>query len=473
MGRTLGRTRERAFWWTVAGLLPLAYASSYVAIGPTPAEGCSGSPAEERVGVTYFSATAEEASVGRDGFFAFYASIANTTAEAALAGITVEVLDANGEPVPGETVLISEDDDDDGTSGLTLGWSATGAAGEGGEVLAFHASAMNTNEPVTLDATLTVVDIEPELTLPSVEVSGWTRARHDGGPRVDCYAFDSCSNPFDFGAEFVDRLHMNFEVGPLTPEVLVLWEFEWLSVAGKGVLLSDSSPFRPGDGFSSSLMFEHEEEELCVRLRGRDLHTGDTMERELCASPSGELDERTYDSIRECEEPPPGYFERWCLATEGEELGYETECEPYLNPSTGTGGSGGASSGTGGASEPGAGGTGSGAKGGTTGGGGRPTGAGAAAGSTATGEPPVAGSSGSGDGPSDDGGLATAGAPSDGEAGSSKGSKPVLTEAGCGCRAAGGERGDSRLGGAGLAVLAVGLGLRRRRERRAAFAARS
>jgi MYXO-CTERM domain-containing protein len=470
MGRTLGRARERAFWWTVTGLLPLAYASSYVAIGPTPVEGCSGAPAEERVGVTYLSAPVEEANVGRDGFFPFYASTASTTAEDALADITVEVRDGSGELVPGETVLISEAPDDDDTSRLTLGWSATGSAAADGEVLTFHASATNTSEPVTLDATLTVVDVEPELTLPSFEVSGWTRARHDGGARVDCYAFDSCSNPFDFGAEFLNRLHMKVDVGPLIPEVMVLWEFDWLPVSGKGALLSDSSPFEPRNGFSSRLVFEQEEEELCLRLRGRDLHTGDTTERELCASPSGEIEERTYDSVRECEEPPPGYLERWCLATEKEDLGsHAEECEPYLNPSTGTGGSDG--SGSGGTSEPGTGGTG----GGATGGGGRATGTGAVAGSTGTGEPPAAGSSGSGDEPSGDGGPASAGSSSDGEEvdHDTVVSKPVLTEGGCGCRAAGGGGADSWLGGAGLVGLALGLGLRRRRERRAAPAPRS
>jgi MYXO-CTERM domain-containing protein len=457
-----GSKRGFAFWGAVAGLLPLAYASSYVAVGAGPAEGCSGAPAEEAVGVLYLSSRGldEDARVDRNGFFPFWASIANVDKSAALDAITVEVRDESGELVPGETVFIKEERDDAWRSELTLGWSASEPR-RGDEVLAFHATATNSVDSVTLDVELSVVDVEPELALPSFEVTEWTRVKYDAGPEIGCHGFESCSESSGFGSELHDARRMTLQASSVMPEVLVLWEFEWVPVSGKGNrVYSDPDPFTGySPGLQAWLTFAAGLEEYCVRLRGRDLRTADTREQEICASPSADSKEVTYDSIRSCFEPPEGFLERWCLnADELDVAAYEDECAPYLMPSAGSGGSGGASSGTGG--------SGASSSGGTASGGSSGKGMGSAP------EPPLADAgapmpdddAGSNEDPPD--GAGTAGSPGDdGEAGSAgKGSKSVLTEGGCGCRSAGsnGDR-NSVLGSVGLGVLGLGLALRRRR----------
>jgi MYXO-CTERM domain-containing protein len=462
MGSHRGSKRGFAFWGVVAMLLPLAYASSYVAVGAGPAEGCSGAGPEEAVGVLDLTHAEFEMNtrVGRDGFFPFRANVANVDQSAALDAITVEVRDGSGELVPGETVVIREERDDAWRSNLTLGWSASEPR-DGDEVLAFHATATNSVDSVTLDAELSVMDVDSELTLPSFEVTQWTRVKYDAGPEIACQGFDSCSESYGFGSELHDAHRMTLVASSVIPEVLVLWEFEWVPVSGKGNwVLSAPDPFTDhGSGLRAGLTFAAGLEEYCVRLRGRDLRTGDTREQEICASPSADSEVVTFDAIGYCSDPPVGYLERWCLgADEVDVASYEDECAPYLMPSAGSGGIGGASSG--------AGGTGASSSGGTASGGSSGKGTGSAP------EPPVADAgaplpdadAGSNEDPPVEGG--TAGSPSDdGEAGSAgKRNKSVLTEGGCGCRSAGstGDR-SSLLGSVGLAVLGLGLGLRRRR----------
>jgi hypothetical protein len=471
MGTILGKKRELPFWGTVAGLLPLAYASSFVAIGPTPAEGCSGGPGEERVGVTDLSAAKGGTKVGRDGFFPFRATAANIDREAALDLLTVEVRDEAGELVPGDTVFIADQGSDEYGRDLLLGWSATGTTRSEGEELTFHAKATNsldevTVEEVTFDESLIVMDVAPELTLPSFEVTGWTRVKHDAGNPLYCDNDTGDCDPETVGSELRDAQRMTLEASGVTSPVLVLWEYDWVAVPGRGTPVEFPDTFGPQSfAYSEELSFAAGLDEYCVVLRGTDLRTGDTTEGELCASPSSDNPEVTYDSIWSCREPPEGYLERWCRAVDrvGDSLGdHAEECEQYLNPSAGTGGTSGENPGSGGAPDPGTGGTSSGGHGG-----GSTAKGGAATGGTKGGtKPEPAADAGA---PPPEGSAGSAGATDEDvnrDAGSGD-SRTVLTKGGCGCRtAASGTLRDSALGGAGFVAFALGLGLRRRRERR-------
>jgi MYXO-CTERM domain-containing protein len=466
MGKLLGTKREATFWATVAALLPFAYASSFVAIGPTPAEGCSGAPAESREGVIWLSAFDTDTHVARDGFFPFRATTANVDETAALEHLSVEVRNDEGDLVPGETVVIKVLDTDDSGTRLLLGWSATGTTRSYEERLTFHAMGTNSDETVTLDASLIVMDVEPELTLPSFEVTGWTRVKYDAGDSLPCDDFSDCDSS-SVGAELREAQRMTLEASGVAEPVLVLWEYDWVPVAGKGTFVGQPSSFGPQSSeYSEEVSFATGLDEYCVRVRGTDLRTGDTEEAEVCASPSSDSPEVIYDSIWECAEPPEGYLERWCRAMDrvGDPLGdHAEECEPYLNPTAGTGGAGGQDPGSGGAPDPGAGGSGSGARGG-----GSPVGT---AGGTATGgtkggtDPEPAADAGA---PPPEGSGGSAGGPDDDEtpdAGTGD-SRTVVTKGGCGCRTAGATGSDTALAGVGLLALALGLGMRRRgRER--------
>jgi MYXO-CTERM domain-containing protein len=473
MGTILGKQRELTFWATVAGLLPLAYASSFVAIGPTTAEGCSGGPGEDRVGITDLSAAKGGTKVGRDGFFPFRATAANIDRQAALDLVTVEVRDENGDLVPGDTVFIADEGSDEYGTDLLLGWSATGTTPSEGEELAFHVTATNsldgvTPEEVTFDERLIVVDVAPELTLPSFDVTGWTRVKYDDGTPLDCYNDDGDCDSSPVGSELRDAHRMTLDAVGVDEPVLVLWEYDWVAVAGKGTLVRHPSSFVPQHSeYGEELWFAAGLDEYCVRLRGTDLRTGDTKEAEICASPSSDSSEVIYDSIWECSEPPEGYLERWCRAVDrvGDSLGdHAEECEPYLNPTAGAGGTSGEEPGSGGAPDPGPGGTGSAGKGGGSTGGAK---GGAANGGTTGGtEPEPAADAGA---PPPDGSGGSAGAVTDDETPEtgSGDSHTVLTKGGCGCRtAASGTARDSALAGAGLLAFALGLGLRRRRRER-------
>ena len=451
-----GRTREIGFWSLVAGLLPLAYLASYAAVGVTPAEGCSGASFEE-AGVIHLAA-AEEAPVATDGFFPFLATSVNIDGDDALARITVEVRDSGGELVPGDTRLLSTESGNDGLEYLQLGWSASGAAREQGEELSFHAEATNSVESVMLDRSLAVSGVVPELMLPSFEITEWVRVKYDAGPQLTCDTWSDCDSVGVFGSELHDAWQMTLEAPRLAPPVLVVWEFEWEALAGKGRFMEDPRRFDAQTASRESLVFVAGEEEFCVRLRGHDLHTGETEVQDFCGSPSGD-ETVVWDSIADCAEPPAGYLERWCRSNgDGALDTYSAECEPFLHPPAGAGGAASGDAGGAGGTEPeppppGKGGAGSGGRASPSGGAGT--------------QPPV-GEPGSGGSTSGKGGSGTSAPPDDeNDAGATGGEKHILTEAGCACRVGSTDERDSALGCVGLAVVAVGLGARRRRlERR-------
>jgi len=455
-----GKKREIGFWSLVAGLLPLAYASSYAALGMAPAEGCSGASYEE-TGVIYLSAEAE-APVATDGFFPFRATSVNVESDEALAQIVVEVRDADGEVVPGATTLLSKESGKDGLEYLLLGWSVSGTARDEGEELSFHAEAQNSVESVTLERALTVGGAVPELVLPSFEVTDWLRVKYDAGPQVTCSTWADCDSYAAFGSELHDAWQMTLAAPKVTPPVLVVWEFEWQALPGKGRFLENPSRFDEQTAMHDSLVFVAGEEEYCARLRGRDVHTGETKEQDFCGSPSGG-ESVVWDSIAECAEPPEGYLERWCLVNgEGVSGDPAEECEPYLHPPTGVGGTGDVGGAGGSEPEPSASG-----KGGTAGKGGTGSGGTASSGVGTAGKRPV-GEPGSGGSTAGKGGAGPPTMPdAEDDANAASGQKRVLTEAGCACRTAPSDERDSALGGLGFAVVALALGTRRRRfERR-------
>lgn len=455
----LGNKRELGFWLVVAGLMPIAYASSYAAAGVTRAEGCSGANFED-VGVIYLSAV-DEAPVGADGFFPFRATTVNIGSDEALAEITVEVRDSGGALVPGDVQVLSRQVGSDGQAYLQLGWSASGAAREQGEVLSFHAEATHSSELLTLDRSLTVTGPVPELTLPSFEVTDWLAVKYDAGTSISCYTANECDSSASFGPELRDAEQMTLHAPQATPEILVVWDFAWKAVSGKGTFVQQPRHFDGTSAISESLLFVGGEEEYCARLVARDLHTGETKEQDFCGSPSGDKSV-VWDAIANCDEPPDGFLERWCLATVKDGLGdHAADCAPYLDPATGTGGASTGDTGGAGGDDPtpgkagkaGKGGTGSGGKASNAGSGAKPS-AGA----------PGGGSGGSGGTAANQGGEGPSTAPEGGnDFGVPPGQKRVLTESGCACRLATNDESDSTLGCMGLAVMALGLGARRRR----------
>src|SRR6185295_19512365 len=98
------------------------------------------------------------------------------------------------------------------------------------------------------------------------------------------------------GAELREAQRMTLEASGVAAPVLVLWEYDWVPVAGKGTLVEYPSTFGPQTfEYSEEVSFAAGLDEYCVRVRGTDLRNGDTAEAEVCASPSSDSPEVVYD----------------------------------------------------------------------------------------------------------------------------------------------------------------------------------
>jgi MYXO-CTERM domain-containing protein len=458
------RRNQLMFWLGVGCAVPFAYASTYAVNGAPRAEGCSGEAGEVDVGVLSLWAQTEEAAVGRDAFFTFQGSTNEIEPAEALAAITVTVTDEDGQLIAGAARILKQTDKANDVRTLLFGWTASGDTRAEGEVLSFHAQAMNSLDMAVLDARLVVRDRDPELQLPNFDIFEFDAALRDRGPREVCEGINECGST-RYGTELQKEVQMSLIAGGIDPGVLVAWEFHLEEISGKGNFAEPARTFKiEGFDVHEWLTFSDVLDEYCVRVVGHDWKTDTTKSSEVCASPEGEVLTTTYDGVGECYEPPAGLEERWCRSVASTDTNdwnhvsreQQDMCDRLL--ASGTSGAGGE------AAVPAAGGAGP----------DEPVrgGSGGSSGSRGTTDPmppqppPLAGSGANGNLEPD------AGIPADSEAGSANAdaeTKPsrIITEGGCGCRTASDPSGHTgALAFSGLLTLVAGLGLRRRRERR-------
>lgn len=335
------------FWAAVLVLVPLAYASSFLAEGgPPEAEGCSGrGPLPETPAVRALLEPPANMNVGRDGFFVFTARTNGREPEAAAEALEVEVTDRDGARIPGEhAVLLVGVPNDLTERDVSFSWKASEAIAAD-EVLTLRVTAGDDNPDATLTTTLHVRDATAELVAPEAEFANWQSVLRDSGEVLHCGLGSVGCPGINFGANLEPMDRPSVVVTAPELPVVAVWEYSVQEIPEAGAfeapLSAQTAVLDNGERlvhFTPTLRGQLDR--YCVSVTVRDVRTDATASQEVCATPERTPSTTNEDRIAKCLSVPDQYLSRWCAA-KGQSAHPDCwEPEPSAQPDAEAGGGG-------------------------------------------------------------------------------------------------------------------------------------
>lgn len=309
-------------------VVPGAFAAQTGLSGVSTAEACTGGAAPvEEGGWHQFDIAGGNSkagvSVSTDGFVLFEGTFAGELPERELPGITIRVLNEEGEPVSGELRVLRAHRQNDSTR-VHVGWQADDPLEVGRTLTLIRTVAREAGALTAGDRTrtLTVVGEPTPLPTAALTLGGWYDVRRALGDLVECEVAGTSCGDITLQVPTRETRSLGVQVSWKPPAVtgMVAWlaYAEAAQTADRGSVLLEPRVVSGLEAPSAKgqlpfVSFAQDAEEYCAVLVLKDLRTGDEVRSEpRCGTPEPPEYEYSDHEIRECDGPTEATRALWC-----------------------------------------------------------------------------------------------------------------------------------------------------------------